>query len=282
MQILWAQATDSSLRGLSLARETGWSLARDAGRWLYLFNRSGERQAQVQLPASPAQAACAADGHSFAVVSADRVSLLARDLMPRWERPLEHAALAVALSALGDFLVVSDASGEVHCFNQTGKHLWKTVLPRPCRYLGFVPEQPLVVACADFGLVVCLDPAGQVVWRDGLVAQVGSLSLAVQAEPIALACYGDGLWCYDLKGRKKQRTDLAPCFLADLSYTGDEVLTVGLEPKVRLLDRSGACLASAPLEGSPLAIALAPLADRAWVGLAQGKVLALQTRSAGA
>lgn len=277
MRILWTRSTDASLSGLAVARETGWSLAWDSSRWLHLFNRAGERQAQVQMPAAVVQAACADDGHTFAAVQrSGQVSLLARDLMPRWERPLEQHGLAVALSALGEFLAVSDQAGEIHLFDQAGKHLWKVPLPRPCKHLAFIPELPLLVGCADFGLIVCLDLSGSVLWRDGLVAQVGSLSIAARGEPIALACYSDGLWCYGAKGQKRQRTDLAPCSLAVLSYTGDALLTVGLEAKVRLLDRDGTCRDSTPLEAAIRKVALSPLAETAWVGLGEGKVMALQ------
>ncbi len=280
MKLLWTQSTDASLSGLALARETGWSLAWDAARWLHLFNRAGERQAQVQMPSPVAQAACADDGLSFAVgQSSGQVALLARDLMPRWEQQLERPCLGVALSALGEFLAIADLAGTIHLLDRTGKYLWKTSLPRPCKHLAFIPERPLLVACADFGLVTCLSLAGEMVWRDGLVAQVGSLSIAAGGEPIALACYSDGLWCYGPTGKKGQRAELAPCSLAALSYTGDAILTVGLEPKVRLLNREGFCLDSAALDAAVVRLALAPLADTVWVGLGEGKIVALQRTS---
>ncbi len=279
MRILWTRSTEAPLRGLALARESGWTLAWDTASWLHLFNRSGERQALVQFPTPVASAACADDGHSFAVLGSNgRLRLLARDLMPRWEREVEQPGLAVALSALGECLAVADTAGGVHLLDRTGKPLGKVALPRPCKHLAFVPEKPLLVACADFGLVACLSSSAEVVWRDGLVARVGSLSIAAAGETIALACYGDGLWCYDLAGRKRQRTDLGPCALAALSYVGDKILTVGLEQKVRLLDQAGGCLSSIPMEGAVQGLALAPLADVCWVGLAEGKVVALQVK----
>jgi hypothetical protein len=282
LKLLWTQSTEAALAGLSLARESGWSLAWDSARWLHLFNRSGERQAQVQLPAAVAQAVCADDGLSFSVVQGSgQIGLLARDLMPRWQRHLEHPGLAVALSALGELLAVSDLAGDVHLFDSTGRELWKVTLPRPCEYLAFIPERPLLIGCADFGLVACLNLSGEIVWRDGLVAQVGSLSIAAAGDPIALACYGDGLWCYDPNGRKRQRADLAPCSLAALSYTGDAILTVGLEATVRLLDRHGTSLDSMALDSAILRLALAPLADTVWVGLGEGKVIALGVETPG-
>lgn len=282
MKPLWTQSTEATLNGLALARETGWTLAWDAGRWLHLFNRSGDRQAQVQMPAGVAQVGCADDGHSFAVVQSNgQVCLLERDLMPRWERHLEQPGLAVALSALGEFLAIADQAGDVYLLDRTGKQLWKVALPRPCKHLAFVPERPLLIGCADFGLVVCLDLAGKMVWRDGLVAQIGSLSISARGESIVLACYGDCLRCYELSGKKQQRGDLGPCSQAVLSYTGEAMLAVGLESTVRLHDRDGSCLDSIPLDTGIRKLALAPLADTAWVGLGDGKVMALQTAMPG-
>ena len=203
MRLLWSQHTDAPLRGLVLARERNCALAWDAANWLYLFNARGERQAQVHLRGQVVGAACADDGQSFAAVSAEgKVWMLAPDLMPRWERSLGHPGLVLVLASLGEQLAVADSSGSVHFFAADGMLSWKIPLPRPLRHLAFIPGKPLLVGCADFGLVACINAAGTVVWRDGLVAHTGSLACSDEGGLIAVACYGDGLWCYDLAGTK--------------------------------------------------------------------------------
>jgi len=269
------------LRGLVLARERNWALAWDAANWLYLFNAKGERQTQVHMRGQQlTAAACADDGLSFAAVTAEgRVLLLAPDLTPRWQHSLGQPGSALELAPLGEYLAVADAAGSLHFFSPEGKLVWKTALPRPLKHLAFVPERPLLVGCADFGLVACVDAAGTVVWRDGLVAHTGSLACSAEGKLIAVASYGDGLWCYDVAGHKRQLAALAPCRLADISYTGDLILTAGLERTVRLFDQDGQSLTSRELDGSPVAAALTPLGEMAWVGLSEGKIVALQVVS---
>jgi hypothetical protein len=276
---LWSQQTEAPLRGLVLARERNWALAWDAANWLHLFNAKGERQAQFHMSGPITTAACADDGMSFAVLSAEgQVSLLAPDLMPRWERLLPPG-LALALASLGEFVAVADAAGSLHLLTADGKPTWKTTLPRPFRHLAFVPERPLLVGCADFGMVGCVDAMGALVWRDGLVAHTGSLACSAEGKSIAVACYSDGLWCYNADSHKRQLAALAPCRLAALSYAGDLILTAGLERTVRLFDGDGHYLTSRAVDGTPVAVALTPLGDMVWLALAEGKIMALQVVS---
>lgn len=280
MRLLWSQQISAPLRGLVLARECQWALAWDAANWLHLFTARGQRQAQVHLRGQLVAVACADSGQSFAAVSTTgQVLLLAPDLMPRWERSLDQPGTALALASLGEYIAVAGGSGSLHFYAADGKRVWTSALPRPLKHLAFVPGKPLLVGCADFGLVACVDAEGNVLWRDGLVANVGSLACGYPGEPIAAACYSDGLWCYDLTGQKRQRFELAPCRLATLSYAGDVILTADLQRTVRVFNREGACLATQEMDDIPIALALAPLGDAAWVALQDGKIEVLQLQA---
>jgi hypothetical protein len=78
---------------------------------------------------------------------------------------------------------------------------------------------------------------------------------------------------------KRQLAEVAPCRLAALSYTGDLILTAGLERTVHLFNQEGQSLTRRELDGSPMAAALTPLGDMAWLGLGEGKIVALQVVS---
>ena len=254
MQLLWSHSLDAPVRGLVAARERQWVLTWDAGHWLRLFNVARrQRQAQSHVRGPLAAAACAEDGLGFARLTAEgRVALLAPDLTPRWEHSLGAPGLAVALAPLGEFLAASDSAGFLHLFAPDGGLVWKTSLPRPFKSLAFVPEKPLLVGCADFGLVGCLDAAGQLLRRDGLVAHTGSLACSREGGFIAVACYSDGLWAYDLLGKKRQLSELAPCRLAALSYAGDFILSAGLERRVSLSDGAGRLLDAREADAAPV------------------------------
>jgi hypothetical protein len=255
-------------------------LAWDAQHWLYLFNRAGEKQAQLQAPGPLATASAADDGASFAAAGLHgEVWLLAPDLMPRWTRKVGQRVVAIALTPFGHFAAVGDAGGNVHLFDRSGTEIWRVATARPLKHMVFIPEKPVLVGSADFGLVVCLSDTGTQIWRDGLVANCGSLAATGDASRIALACFTDGLWCYDLAGKKNQFARLAPCRLADLSYDGSLILSAGLENRLQLHTRAGDVKASISLDGIPAALALGPLGEVAIVGLAEGKVVQLATAS---
>src|SRR5436853_547202 len=83
---------------------------------------------------------------------------------------------------------VADARGTLRLFDRHGRTLWKTDNPRPFQHLAFVPEAPLLLGSADYGLIACFDQAGACVWRDGLVAHIGSLAVSGDGSQIVLAC----------------------------------------------------------------------------------------------
>src|SRR5262249_14237160 len=95
---------------------------------------------------------------------------------------------------------------------------------------------------------------------------------------IALACFTEGLVCYALAGPRQRRLpQAAPCARVSLSYTGDAILTAGLDDRVALRDRFGAERGSLSLGARVTALALGALGESAVVGLADGRVVKLAT-----
>ena len=280
-QPLWSFSPSAPLRGLSLAREKGLVLAWDRGQWLYLINRKGHREAQVPTPVPLTAACCAEDGSCCAAVGqGGEIWWLAPDLLPRWQRCLRQAAVAVALDPFGQYLAVADGGGGVHLFNRDGQCLWQTQMPRPLHHLTFVPEAPYVLGCADFGFIACLDLTGQIVWREGLVVHCGSLAVRGDGTCILLACFSEGLRRYDLHGsRKPSLTSCAPCRLVASSFDGRFLLVADQANRLLLLDDRGQLLAPYPLDGSAVALALGPLAEWAVIALSTGPILALRIKA---
>jgi hypothetical protein len=272
--------TSGCPRGLALAREPGWLLVWDEHSWLYLLNRTGQRQGQTRARGTLAAVCGADDGSAYAAVgSTGEVWWLAPDLMPRWERTLPHRAVAAALDSFGQYLAVADANGQLHLFSRAGRPVCQVQALRPLVHLAFVTEAPLLVGSADFGLVACFDLTGRCVWRDGLVANIGALTVSGDGARIMLACFSEGLLCYSLAGRRQDRLPLSePCGLAALSYDGRFTLAGTLDSRLLLLDREGQNLTSYPLDHPAAALALAPLADSAFAALPDGHVVALDLR----
>lgn len=286
MRLLWSQKVAAPVRGLALARERGWALAWDAQDSLHLWDRAGRPQAHFQAPAPLAGIVAADDGSVFAAAGGEgQVWLLTPDLVPRPHRGPSGRISALALAPLGNYLAIATAAGgaggALHLLDPTGKEQWKVATPLALKHLAFVPERPVLAVSAEFGLVACFGPEGKMLWRDGLVARVGSLAVSGDGSRIVLACFTDGLHSYAVeRGRSQPLAQIGACHLAAISYDGNTLLTAGLENQVSLRDRDGTIQGSYSASSPVVALALSPLADYAVVALANGSVVGLASRVA--
>jgi len=263
---------------MCLSREKDCLLLWDESQWIYLLNGAGQRQAQLRLPQPVTAACCADDGSAVAAGTEDgQVWWLAPDLTTRWERAVPARVVATAIDSFGQYLVVSDSSGGVHIFDRVGRNVTQLQSARPFHYLAFVPAEACFVASSDFGLVGCLEIGGRWRWRDGLVLHAGSLAVSGDGTLILLACFTEGLQRYDLTGKNLGRLSVVEaCRLAALSYDGRLILAAGLSSRLLLLDEGGRRLCSHPLDQPPVAVALAPLGDRAAAALPDGRIIGLE------
>ncbi|MBM4072397.1 MAG: hypothetical protein FJ271_26235 [Planctomycetes bacterium] len=275
----WTQQLGAPGRGLAMARERGWLLAWDANHWLYLFDDAGQKQGQTRHSGSLVAAAFADDGSAIVTLGKQgdkqgEITWLAPDLMPRWQQSLPHVPLAVAVDAFAQYAAFADRSGNLTIVNRLGKTLSTTQTPRPLHHLAFVLSAPVLLGCADLGLVLCLELDGNVRWRDGLFANVGALTASADGLRILVACFSEGLQEYDLAGTKKDRiTAPEPCRCAALACTGQFILVAGLTShRLMLLDAHGHTLASEPMNQELAALTLHPLGDGAAVVLADGTI----------
>lgn len=280
IETLWSHSMAHRPRGLCLAREKGWVLTWDEQNWLYLLNHAGEVQAQRHIEGGLVSACCADDGSAYVALGAQgEVFWLAPDLMPRWECNLPARGVTAALDSLGQYLAVSDSKGNLSVIDRLGKPVSQIETPRPLQQLLFAPTAVGLIGAADYGLVACFDLAGRWLWRDGLVAHIGSLTMTGDGERILLACFTEGLVSYNLAGKKLDRVEVsAPCKLASLSFDGRLTL-VAWQSQLVLLDAEGRNLHTYPLDKNVVGLAIGALGGNAYVALADGPILGLDLRS---
>ena len=277
MQPLWSASLGSPLRGLSFAREKGWLLAWDSRHTLHLYERGGSCRWSRPAPGPVAACCLAEDGDGLAIAGASgQVWFCDAELAPRWERRLPQAGLAVATDPFSRIVAASDTAGNLHLFDRQGNPLGQSANPRPFRHLAFVPEQPRLVAAADFGLVACFDARADLLWRDGLVAHVGSLSVSGDGATLALAGFSPGLYCYALDGPPHRWLPLpTPCRLAALSYDGLVVLSADPGHRLHRFDLKRSLRQEYFPPSPPVALALSALGELAFAALADGTLVAL-------
>lgn len=277
---VWSQNLGTPPRGLTLAREKGWLLLWDDRNGVQLWNQAGRLQGQATLPGAVAAACAADDGSAFAAVGVQgEVWWLAPDLTVTWQMALRGTATTAALDPFGLYLAVADSLGRLNVLDRRGRRVFVSQLARPLQFVAFVPQQPFLVGCADYGLVICLDLKGEKVWQDGLVSNVGSLTVNGNGERIVLACYTEGLRCYSVTGRHPGRLPTTEgCRLAALSFDGQRILTADLSTRLQLLDEQGGLLATHTLDRPALALALGPLADYGLAAFPDGTLIGLEMR----
>src|SRR5690242_14691093 len=120
---------------------------------------------------------------------------------------------------------------------------------------------------------------GKVVWRDGLVAHIGSLTVSGSGESVILACFTEGLQRYSLAGKNLGRQSLSePCRSAVLTYDGSHLLVAGIRPRLHWLDAEYRILSTHGLEKPAAAVGLAPLGDRAVIAGTDGSLIGMDLR----
>jgi hypothetical protein len=265
------------LRGLVSAREHGRLLAWDEKDWVYLLDQTGNLQGQVRPPGRLAAATAADDGSAYALCGTrGEVCWLKPDLSTVWQAAVPRDAVAAAIDPFGRFLAVSDDNGGLHVFDRHAHPVFQLQSPRPFHHMTFIPATPFLVACADYGLVACFDMKGQWIWRDGIVAHIGSLAVDGYGEHILLACYSEGMHWYGLDGKRQvKHTGTDPCRLAAVSFDACHILTAGLTDRLEVRDAGGNGVGTYICESSPVALTLSPLGNHAAAALADGTLLGM-------
>lgn len=267
MRVLWTRRLPCLLQSVHLARETGHILVRDAGPGLSLWDQQGESKASISWPGLLLSAATQ-DATAFVGADARRVQWLGEQLGVVWEKALSHKPTAVALAPLGQWLALSDESGTLGVFDHAGRECWTATTPGPLRHLAWIPETGHLVAAAEFGLVCLFDAKGRLLWRDGLVAHVGSVSVSGDGSRIILACFTEGIRVYGLdQPRPTTLPETIACRTLSASYSTEVMLAVSLDgSELSSHDKSGRRLTQGSVSSTVGSIALDALGGVALSG----------------
>lgn len=275
-QTAWSRTPSARIVGMSLARERGWLLHWDQAHWLYLLDHAGRSHAQRQFP--HLSVACAADDASAYAAASSRGTVwwLAPDLMPRWQSQFHHPAQALALDSLGQYLAVANDRGRVYILDCTSREVGQIRLPRPIQHLSFVPGTPFLVASASYSLVTAFNIHGEVLWREGPVANIGAMSVDGEGKQTLLACFSEGIHRYNEHGKQLGRIATSEAVhLVSQSYTGDLILAGTMGKQLLVLNRDGQIHRKHTVEKPLIAIAFGPLGHDVFAALEDGPLLKL-------
>lgn len=277
MRLAWSRPLPAPPAGLSLAWEPGTLLVRDQEHHLGRYDRAGQVELRHRAPGSLVAAAITDDGRTVAAAGKrGQVWLLTLDFVKLWERAVPRRPVAVALEAFGRRVAVADAGG-VTVFDHDGREVWRAATARPLVHLAFVPELPVLLGAADYGLVCAFNDKGEVMWRDGLVAHVGSLAVTGDGSRVVLACFTDGVNCYAATSSKRAALSrAAPSRLAAVDYRGEGLLTTGLANELARRGPEGDVRGVLLLEANPVALVVDALGASAVAALADGTLVGVE------
>jgi hypothetical protein len=279
-EVVWTRTFSASAKGLSLSQEQHTLLLWDSARWLHLLNSAGQTQAQRHFPGLTA-AAIAEDASALAMADeVGNIRWLAPDLSERWEKRLPEAIHALAVDPHGQYLAAATSGSQVFIFDRTGQNRCQFRVPRPLANLVFVPGVPLLLGCADLGLVLAAKLSGEIVWRDQPLVQVGQLAVDYAGDRLLLACYSDGLHVYHPgSGNKPPRiTTPEPCHLVAQTAAGDRALAGSVKRRLLLIDGRGNSENGPVMEQAIVGLALDALGRYAVAALKGGTLKKIALR----
>ena len=273
----WSVATEGPLAGLRWSRETGEVLAADALGGLYAIDGAG-RLAHVTRGPAPLRGLAAADNGSggVALVGDDKLYWFNRQLL--FQGCLEHATqvTAIAMEALGRYVAVCQADGELVIYDRHRRRVLRHSLPLPFVLLEFLPESAELIGVGEHGQITRLSFSGERIWQHSLYSYAGDLAVAEGGERLLLAAFTHGVVARDGAGEPLGSYQMEGTALrVGATYGGERLACATLERGLFWIDRGGQVLWQAQLGDDVARLAVHPLGFGMVVGLQSGRILRL-------
>jgi hypothetical protein len=284
----WTVVTDSPLKGLALAREAGTILAWDEGNQLYLLNVRGESLSSSRVPDRILAGAISDEGSLIALlVEAEeaRLLLLNADFAVELERPAPTEASFVSLDPHGRYVAVGARHGALSVLTRYGRPVGRVETIEPLSHWCFVPDRPLAVGAAAFGMIVGvalewtrgggrLD--AEIVWQDRLMSNVGRLAISGDGAMILASCYTLGIQRFELGGRNEGSYHLGGTVVhAVPDFPGRSIVATTLEGDLAVMNSGGNVRWRTQLPRPAMALETDPLGRYILYGHATGEIVRL-------
>ena len=129
------------------------------------------------------------------------------------ERPAPSEASFVAIDPHGRYLAVGTRHDTLHLINRYGRPAGRLETIEPLSHLCFVPDRPLAIGAAAFGMLVgvALEPGRsqgrletEILWHDRLMSNVGRLAVNGDGGMILASCLHPGHSALRPEGPKRR------------------------------------------------------------------------------
>jgi hypothetical protein len=276
-RLSWSLATEAPLVDMQLAQETGELLAADAAGVLYAIDRTGKLVEQTHGPAGIRAVAWSDTGNGgIALVGDEKLYWFNRRLLLQgW---LEHSdlALGLALESHGDYAAVSLADGTTILYDSNRRRVRRITTTLPLVALEFLISRPAIVGVAEHGLMCCLAFDGEQEWNQSLWTSVGDLAVTGDGGTILLACFAQGIQCYEGTGRQVGSYQLdGTVTQVSTSFQPGHIAAATLERQFFYLTADGRVEFHATLPDAACRVVCDPLGNGVVIGMAAGQIVRL-------
>ncbi|MDR3636465.1 MAG: hypothetical protein P4L84_21860, partial [Isosphaeraceae bacterium] len=281
----WTVLTDAPLKGLCLAREAGTIFAWDEGGQLYLLDLRGDHRSASRVPCNITAGAISDDG-SLVVLLAEggRVWFLSADLEVVAERAAPPDPLGLAIDPHGRYVVVGSRMNQAQIYNRYGRPAGKFETRQAVSFFTFVPDRPILLGAATFGLLAAYDigrgGAGRLdvseIWEERLMSNVGRLTTTGDGGMILASCFIHGVQRFDIQGQNEGAYHLGGTAAHAVPDFAGRMIAVGtLEGDLIILNSAGNVRWRNTLSRPALALETDPLGRYVIYGHATGEIVRL-------
>jgi hypothetical protein len=285
----WTVVTDAPLKGIAQAREAGTILAWDEGNQLYLLSAAGESLSFSRVPYGIQHAAISDEGSLIALLGGqDEMALLvlmSADFEVQVERAAPSESSFLAIDPHGRYVAVGTRHNALNIINRFGRPAGRLETIEPLSHWCFVPNSPLAIGAAAFGLVVGvalesskstgrLEP--EILWHDRLLSNVGRLALTGDGGMILASCYTLGIQRFDLRGRNEGSYHLGGTVAhAVPDFPGRTIAAATLEGELAVMNSAGNVRWRTTLPRPVVALEIDPLGRYVIYGQSTGEIIRL-------
>jgi hypothetical protein len=280
----WTVQSEAPLKGLALAREAGILLAWDEGDQLALIDLNGDHRAVTRAPGKILLATISDDGSRIALVTeGPRLFLLDADLGTLHDRPAPSEPLGMAIDPHGRYVVISSRMSINHIYTRHGKPAGKFEANQALAFLAFVPDRPVLLAAASYGLLGAFEIEGNagkldldVLWQDRQIANVGRLTTSGDGSIVLASCFTHGIQRYNVLGENEGAYHLGgTCTHAVPDFAGRTIAVATLEGELAILNASGNVRWKTGLPRPAIALEVDPMGRFVVYGNATGEIVRL-------
>ena len=283
----WTVVTDSPLKGLAMARESGAILAWDERNQLYLFDLHGDSLSQSRVPGPVLAGAISDEGSLIALLvegTETELLLLDADFSVRDQKVAPTESTFVTMDPHGRYVAIGTRHGLLHLINRYGRPAGRIETLDTIAHFCFIPDRSIAIGAAAFGmmLAVAIDPgrAGrletEILWQERLMSSVGRLAVSGDGGMILASCYTLGIQKFDLRGRNEGSYHLGGTVShAVPDFPGRSIAAATLEGELALMNSAGNVRWRTTLPRPVTALEMDPLGRYMVYGHATGEIVRL-------